>query len=246
ESLRPRGRHIPPLALWTHPTVPAHLLHVIVQLDAVSIRINGVRYVIRTQGKFRWQWVEHGDPVRFEKGDGFAQLLIAPHFDAKGFTRGVGAESEGRAQFFGEQSQAVMFATSAQKDATGAVIGAFLCLDEAYCPRIKRFSGINVLNKQVHGPDFGDFEGTRQENAFDVIFGWQLLLVAMPTIDVDPLVMQGLDDLSVFRHLWQRWLLAKTTIVNGTRLAEVVPAYLLDAIIKLIGMPIRVIDIAVP
>src|SRR5262245_11703216 len=68
----------------------------------------------------------------------------------------------------------------------------------------------------------------------------------MPAKDVHTLIVQRLDDLSVFRHLWQRWLLAKATIIDSPWLAQIIPAHLLDAIIKLIGVSIRVVDIAVP
>src|SRR5882672_243877 len=68
----------------------------------------------------------------------------------------------------------------------------------------------------------------------------------MSAKDVHTLIVQRLDDLSVLRHLRQRRFLAKATIVDGPRLAQVIPTYLLDAVIKLIGVPIRVVDIAVP
>src|SRR5262247_1652313 len=68
----------------------------------------------------------------------------------------------------------------------------------------------------------------------------------MPAKDVHTLVVQRLSDLNVFRHLRQRWLLAKATIVDSPRLAQIIPTYLLDTVIKLIGVPIRVVDIAVP
>src|SRR5262245_20210773 len=68
----------------------------------------------------------------------------------------------------------------------------------------------------------------------------------MSAKDVHSLVVQCLDDLSIFRYLRQRRFLAKATIVDGPRLAQIIPTYLLDTVIKLIGVPIRVIDIAVP
>src|SRR5262245_17335513 len=68
----------------------------------------------------------------------------------------------------------------------------------------------------------------------------------MAAKDIHPLVVQRFDDLSVFRPLRQRRLLAKAAIVDSPRLTQVIPADLLDAIIKLIGMPIRIVDIAVP
>src|SRR5205823_4522382 len=68
----------------------------------------------------------------------------------------------------------------------------------------------------------------------------------MPAKNIHTFVVQRLNDLSIFRHLWQRWLLAKATIVDSARLAQVIPAHLLDAIIKLVGVPIRIVDIAVP
>ena len=49
KGLRPLGRYTPSLALWTYPTVPANLLHVVVQLDAVPIRIESVRDVVRAE-----------------------------------------------------------------------------------------------------------------------------------------------------------------------------------------------------
>ena len=49
QSLRPLRCHTPPLALRTHLTVPANLLHVVVQLNTVPIRIEGVRDVVRTE-----------------------------------------------------------------------------------------------------------------------------------------------------------------------------------------------------
>src|SRR6267378_7152110 len=49
QSLRPLGGNTPPLALRTHPTIPANLLHVVVQLDAMPIRIESVRYVVRAE-----------------------------------------------------------------------------------------------------------------------------------------------------------------------------------------------------
>src|SRR5215510_13915278 len=68
----------------------------------------------------------------------------------------------------------------------------------------------------------------------------------MSAKDVHTFVVQRLNDLSVLRHLRQRRLLAKATIVDRPRLAQIIPTYLLDTVIKLIGVPIRVVDIAVP
>ena len=78
----------PAPVLWPRAAVPADLLHVVVELDQVTIGIDGERGVVHAGGQLGRQ-VTDSDAALFKKPDRVLQLFVAVELDPEGHAVGM-------------------------------------------------------------------------------------------------------------------------------------------------------------
>src|ERR1700736_782909 len=134
---------------------------------------------------------------------------------------------------------------AAQKHAAGTAIDGLLAAHEAKTLGIEIFSAFDVSDKQAYRADLGDLEGARQQDPIYIVFSSQVVAWAMPRVHLD-FPVDGLGQLGGFRHLRQWGLLVEAAVIHVARLAQPVPADLLDAVVEFVGVTVRVVDIDMP
>src|SRR5437899_69280 len=144
QRLWPRRRHGAPLAGRPHLPIPTDLLHVVVELDAVAVRVQRERRVVDAGIELRRYRVDERHPVRFQEGDGLAQLGIAPDLDPEGHAARVLGEAERAPELLGEEPHAVMLRARAQEHTARAAIGDLLALHEAEVTTVERLGARHV------------------------------------------------------------------------------------------------------
>src|ERR1700736_1402080 len=127
----PFALDLTPCRLRPHPAIPADLLHVVVELDAVAVGIERKSRIIDARVELRRDRIDKGDAVRLQERDGLAQLGIAADFDAERHAGGALAEPEYLPQFLWEKAEAVVLGAAAQEDAAGAAVGRILAAHKA-------------------------------------------------------------------------------------------------------------------
>src|ERR1700730_6948642 len=128
------------------PAVPADLLHVVIELDAVAVRIERKRRVVDAGVELGRDRIDEGDAVRFKEYDGLAQLRVIANFDAKRHAGGAVAETEPTPQFLREEAEAVVLGATAQKDAAGAAVARLLAAHKADALGVERFGALDVVD----------------------------------------------------------------------------------------------------
>src|SRR6266849_4242250 len=137
-----------------------------------------------------------------------------------------------------------MLGVDSEKDTPLAAIHDFLGDLETHDLDVEVARGADVLDEQVDGSVLHDLEGTRQINAIDVV-GSRQFHRSVARADWHTgrrqrfldLVELGLDrDLDFLAH--------GPTILSWLRLA--VPADLLDAVVQLVGVAIRIVEVGGP
>src|SRR5207249_6574920 len=85
QRIRPLARvDLAPLRLRAHAAVPADLLHIVVELDAVAFRVEAVGRVVDAWIELRWDQIRL-DPhaVLTHEADSILQLLVVRNLDAE-------------------------------------------------------------------------------------------------------------------------------------------------------------------
>ena len=245
QRLRPLPCHAAALGGGPHAAVPADLLHVVIELDAVAVRVEREGRVVDAGIKLGRQ-VDQRAALRLQERDRLAQLRVIGQLDAERQAGRMRAEAKNAAQFLRVQREAVVLGAGAQEDAARAAINALLAFRQPEMARVEGLGAIDILDEQPHRADLGDLERPRQQHAVDII---GLAAVrqgrAMAGENVDAFSMR-LGDLGGLRHLRQFRLLAEPAIIHVARLRLLVPADLLDAVIEFVGVTVRVVDIGVP
>src|ERR1700730_15585778 len=140
------------------PAVPADLLHVVIELDAVSVRVEGKGRVIDAGIELWRDRVDKGDAVRLQKGDGLAQLRVAADLDPERHARRTLAETQCAPQLLGEEPDAVVFGTAAKIYTAQSAISRLLGSDKAEALGIEVLGALNVVDAKTDRADLGDRE----------------------------------------------------------------------------------------
>ena len=197
--------------------VPADLLHVVIELDAVAVGVEREGRVVDAGIKLGRDRVDKGDAVRLQERDGLAQLRVAAELDAERHAGRVRAEAQCAAQFLWEQPDAVVLGAAAHEDAARAAIPHLLAADKAEPLAIKRLGALDIVDEQAQWADLGDLERPRQQHPFDVIDRGQRPLRAMTREHVDALVLR-VEQFGGLGHLRQRRLFVEAAIIHVARL----------------------------
>src|SRR4051812_9133799 len=83
QRLGPCAFDAAPLGRRAHPAVPADLLHIIIELDAMPVRVERERGVIDARIQLRRDRVDKADAARFEECDRLAQLRVAGDLESQ-------------------------------------------------------------------------------------------------------------------------------------------------------------------
>ena len=139
----------------------------------------------------------------------------------------------------------MVLGAASQKHASGAAIAGLLAADKTEALAIEGFGALDIVDEQADRTDLGDLERARQQHPFHIVGRGQSLfgLVARQHFDALAICLSQLRGLG---HLRQWRLFVKAAIIHLARLAQPVPADLLDPIVKLVGMPVGVVDIDMP
>ena len=180
-----------------------------------------------------------------QERDALAQLGVAADLDAERHAGRVLGKAERAPELPRKEADAVVLRPRAQEHASRPAIGGLLALHEAEVPGVEGLRPGDVGDEQAHRPDLGDLERARQQHALHVEGLGERLPRPVTREDVDALV-ERLGDLCDLGHLGKRGLLAEAAIVHLGRLAELVPADLLDAVVKLDRVAVRIVDVHVP
>src|SRR5262249_8290189 len=138
-------------------------------------------------------------------------------------------QAERPPQFLWEETEAVMLGSAAQEYATGALVTRLLAADKADALGVEGLGALDIVDEQADRADLGDLERPRQHHAFDIVIGGQTVLRAMAREDGDALCF-CLGHFCGLGHLRQWRLFLKAAVIEVARLAQPVPANLLDAV----------------
>src|SRR3984893_15940874 len=154
-----------PCRLRPDPAVPADLLHVIVELDAVAVGIERKRGVIYAGVEFRRDRVDEGGAARFQELDGRAQLRVAADLDPERHAGAALSQAQRPPQFLREEPQTVVLGAAAQEQAAGTAIGRLLATHKADTLGVEGFGALDIVDKQAERTDLGDLKRPRQQYA---------------------------------------------------------------------------------
>src|SRR6266478_4616952 len=101
----PFARDLASRRLRPNPPIPADLLHVVIELDAVTVRIEREGRIVDARVELGRDRVDKGDAARFEERDSRAQLGIAAELDAERHAGRALTEAEPMPQFLWEEPQ---------------------------------------------------------------------------------------------------------------------------------------------
>src|SRR5262245_42137837 len=77
--------------LWARFSVPSYLFHIVIELQALAVRVKGMRHVVHAGVEIGWNRVVHPHAARAQKRHGIAQLLVGGQLQAEGHTGRVSA-----------------------------------------------------------------------------------------------------------------------------------------------------------
>ena len=167
-------------------SVPADLLHVVIQLEGEAVAIDGEGAVVDAGIELRRQIFDlHA--LAFEEGHRFPQLAIAAHLQAKGHERGVRAQPQLLAQRERIERHAVMLGVGAQEDAVVAAVVDFLGDREAEIVAIEAEHAVHVFHEEPYRPMAHDLERPCEQDAADVVLLLAHLGGAQALLDRDAL-----------------------------------------------------------
>src|SRR3984893_12710107 len=126
QRLGPVALDLAAFRLRPDPAVPADLLHVIVELDAVAVRVERERRIIDAGVELGRDRIDKGNAARLQERVGLAQLRVAANFDAERHAGGALAEAEPTPQLLWEEAQTVVLGAAAQEHAACAAIARLL------------------------------------------------------------------------------------------------------------------------
>src|SRR6516162_1631666 len=152
----------PALGCRTDAAVPADLLHVVIELDAMAVGVERERRIVDARIELGWDRVDKSNAVLLKEGDRRPQLGIAADFDAERHAGRALAEPQGPPQFLRKQPQAVVLGAAAQERAAGSAVDRLLAADKAEALAVERLGAVDVVDEQAHRTDLGDLERPRQ------------------------------------------------------------------------------------
>src|ERR1700730_10955000 len=153
----------------TYPAIPADLLHVVIELDAVSVGVEGKGRVIDAGVELWWDRVDKSHAVRLQKGDGPAQLRVAADLDPERHAGRALAETQRAPQLLGEEPDAVVFGAAAQKYTASPAVYRLLASDKAEALGIEVLGALDVIDEEADRTDLGDLEWARQQHALYIV-----------------------------------------------------------------------------
>src|SRR3954454_2270897 len=163
QRLRPLPCHAAACGGGPHASVPANLLHVVIELDTVPVRVAYEGGVINAGIEFRRQ-VNECAALRLQERDRFAQLRVIGQLDAERQACRMRAKAKNAAQFPRVQRETVVLGAGTQKDAARAAINAFLAFRQSEMARVEHLSAIDIFDKEPHRADLGDLERPGQQH----------------------------------------------------------------------------------
>src|ERR1700746_2431243 len=101
QSRRPLAVDAASLGSGAHPSVPADLLHVIIELYAMAVRVECKGGIVDAGVELGRDRVDESDPMLLQKGNRLAQLRIAGDLHPKRHAGRVLAEAQCARQFLG-------------------------------------------------------------------------------------------------------------------------------------------------
>src|SRR5258707_5442997 len=131
QRLGPGRLDPPPRASAPYPAVPADLLHVIIELDAVAVPVEREGPVVDPRVKLRRDRVDQGDAPLLQERHRRAQLRVAADFDPEGGAGRILAQPQNTSQFAGVERDRMVLGAAAQEDAAGAAVFALLAAGKA-------------------------------------------------------------------------------------------------------------------
>ena len=138
-----------------------------------------------------------------------------------------------------------MLGAAAQEDGARAAVHRLLAADKAEALRIERLGALDIVDEEADRADLGDLERARQQHALDIVGRGQIAVGLVAGQQFDALC-GGFFQLGGLGHLRQLGLFLEAAVIHVARLRPLVPADLLDAVIELVGVAVRVVDIDVP
>ena len=226
--------------------VPAELLHVVVELDAVAVRVEGVRDVVDAGVQLRRQ----RRCARSRRGPARKRTASAAGGSSRAGRRRTsqvlcGARPSSSRSAFGKERQRVVLGVGTQEDAAPPVDDGLLGASKP-TTRGRSLGGVHVLDEEAHGADARDLEGTRQHHAVDVV-GRRAAHpdVAVAGVDVDAVGDRVLDLLELV-DLGQRRRFSEAAARTSSGLAVGRPSPPARCRSTARCVAVRVVDVGVP
>src|SRR5260370_25947070 len=119
QSRRPLAVDAASLGGGAHPSVPADLLHVIIELDAVAVRVERKGRIVDAGVELGRDRVDESDPMLLQQGNRLAQLRIAAHLHPEPQASRVLTATQYVPQFLRVQRDTMGFGATTQKTSPG-------------------------------------------------------------------------------------------------------------------------------
>ena len=134
--------------LGSRPAVPAYLFHVIVEFDAVSVRVEGVGRIVNTRVQLRRDNVSFNPhAVSALESHGGPELLVVGELKAEGHVGGLWAKAQFFAPRLWEKAERMMLVVAAKESTTFALPLDFFCQSKAGDPLVPAHRVLVVVDK---------------------------------------------------------------------------------------------------